>query len=146
MSKRPTHEDYNLQTRRQLNLLREAFSRPAASAGGRVLLREDLQNLDNTARAELQQAMATALETALDVNDVKEEGGIHTVSGVLHLGQNVSFAFTTQRPTGCVISCQDLEMSDRTAEILGKLQAYYASWYEQTTTGAPAAQPGAPAL
>jgi hypothetical protein len=143
MSYKPSLYEQRLrQTRQQLNLLREGL-RPAAPATHPTrVLREDVQNVNNTALTELQQAMAAALESSLEITDAKEEGGVRTVEGVLHLKQDMRFSFTSQQPDGCYIACPNLELSERTAEIISKLQAYFTTWYSQSTDAGPAG-PGA---
>jgi hypothetical protein len=126
-----THDDQIALMGEQFRLLREAFS----SRPRRQHLREDVQNVDNSARTELQQAMSQAIGGALEISTTSEEAGVRTVQGVLHLGQDVRFSFTNQQPDGCYIECNNLELSERTAEILGKLQAYFTTWYSQTAGG-----------
>lgn len=128
----------------QLRLLRESFRSPTSTAiptakttpdTGPQLLREDIQGVDNTARAALQQAMSAALGAALVVSTVEVQGGVTIVKGLLRLGQDVRFTFTTQEPDGCSIDCQALKLTEPTAQILAKLQAYHVTWYNQLASG-----------
>lgn len=125
------------QMRQSLRLLRESLQ--ATPAPRATLLREDIQNMDNTGAQELQRAMGSAIGAALVISSVQETGGVSTVIGLLRLGQDVHFTFTSQQPDGCFINCQQLELSESTAQILSKLQAYHATWYTQTATGEKAA-------
>jgi hypothetical protein len=134
------------QTIEQLQLLRESFRNPSSTASGsdstKKLLREDIQGVDNTARNELQQAMSAALGAALVVSTVEEQGGVTVVKGILRLGQDLRFTFTTQEPDGCSIDCQGLKLSESNAQILAKLQAYHATWYNQLAGGDAQPAPG----
>lgn len=130
--------------RESLRLLRESALAPRST--GSQLLREDLQNQDNSTQQELQTAMGAALGAALVISSVSEEGGVTTVQGMLRLGQDLRFTFTNQQPDGCYVTANQLELSESTATIISKLQAYHATWYTQVASGdaAPAAAgPGA---
>ncbi len=124
------------QTRQQLQLLRESLKRP--STHQRNLLREDITNVDNTARQQLQQALSEALGATLEVTTAQANGDVQEVQGIIRIGKDLKFGFTNRQPDGCYISCEQMELSAATAEIISKLQAYYATWYAEAAKTAAA--------
>ncbi len=129
--------DTTEQTRQQLQLLRESLKRPYAQRE-RGLLREDITNVDNTARQQLQQALSEALGATLEVTTAQANGDIQEVQGIIRVGKDLKFGFTNRQPDGCYISCEQMELSAATAEIISKLQAYYATWYAEAAKTAAA--------
>lgn len=123
------------QTREQLQLLREGLKQTAAR---RTLLREDLAGVDNAARQQLQQALSEALGATLEVTSAKAEGDVQEVQGIIRVGKDLRFGFTNRQPDGCFISCEQMELSAATVEIISKLQAYYATWYTEAAKTAAA--------
>ncbi len=97
------------------------------------LLQEDVSGIDNLARTELQDGLSQNVGVKLEVTGFQNTDAGITSNGILQLGQPVRFSLTNTQPDRLLISTENLVLTQTAASALSKLQAYYQTWYEQST-------------
>jgi hypothetical protein len=115
------------------SLLREQLDLCRPARRYRRVLQEDVAGVDPQARQELEDGLREAVGVKLQLTGFEQsESGI-TANGILQLTAPVRFSLSNTQPDRLLLTTDSLQLTATAAQAIGKLQAYYQTWYEQSS-------------